>query len=184
MSKEYLTSLLLTTEISLKYYPDPSLRTECKECTWPLEERTRVGNEMLKIMYDNNGYGLAASQVGLDQRLFVMRYPDDIDKGLIVSNPKIEIWGKDYDKQWEGCLSLLSHKAMVRRCTNIEFTYDDLSTGDRICMGTMNINARCVQHEIDHLDGILVFDHIQSELGKKIFLEKYSKAKRKHDRIT
>jgi len=137
---------------------------------------------MIDIMFDHNGIGLAAPQVGLDQRLFVMRDPHDpIHKSAahIFSNPVLEEHGHDKPEDFEGCLSLLSVKTKVKRWHWVEFSFDDLEEpGQRLTWRFEAINARCVQHEIDHLDGILIFDHINSNLVQKMFIEKVLKAKK------
>lgn len=170
-------------DLSLRYYPDPALRVKCTACTWTMEERTRIGKDMIRIMFNKEGYGLAAPQVGLDQRIFVMRDPNSMS-GLIISNPVITNWGPKKLTDWEGCLSLLGQKAKLSRCTDITVEFDDpVLEGKRFCKGFSGLAARCVQHEIDHLDGILIFDHLQSNLAKKIFLEKYAKARKKYARL-
>ncbi len=138
---------------------------------------------MIDIMFAHNGMGLAAPQVGLDQRLFVMRDPHKEEghpsRGIIFSNPVVERHGHDKPEDFEGCLSLLSIKTKVKRWHWIEFSFDDLDEpGQRITWHFQGLNARCVQHEIDHLDGILIFDHINSNLVQKMFIEKVMKAKK------
>lgn len=168
--------------LRLRYHPDPSLRVKCTECEWPIEERRRIGKEMIDIMFDHNGMGLAAPQVGLNQRLFVMRDPHEPARrshGMIFSNPEIVEHGHDKPNDFEGCLSLLSVKTKIKRWHWVEFGFDDLEEpGERLVWRFEGVNARCVQHEIDHLDGILIFDHINSNLVQKLFLERYAKARK------
>lgn len=174
-----------TTALQLKYWPDKVLRTKCIECIWTEEERKRIGNEMLEIMFAYNGYGLSAPQVGLTKRIFVMRDPHAESKGLIFTNAKIITLSEEKNKQWEGCLSLLSHKVMLSRANSVEVEFDAMdpyrdSLSQERCSWTFTgIDARCIQHEIDHLNGIMIFDHINGNLAQKLFLEKYAKSKKK-----
>jgi peptide deformylase len=171
-------------------FPDPCLRVKCIACPDDYQTRLEIGNEMIQIMFDNNGLGLSANQVGLDWRMFVMRNPSNENEGLIFCNPEIYATSKDIIEDTEGCLSLLSKRTKVNRFKSLELKfetmYDDISvdilksTSQRYYEGVW---ARCIQHEIDHLNGILIFDHINSNLVQKIFLEKYYKAKKRYDRL-
>lgn len=168
------------TPLTLRYWPDPNLRVECNECNWDQDERRRTGNEMLEIMYAHHGYGLSAPQVGITSNFFVMRDPQKKDgrPGLIFANPEIVELGNKRVKDFEGCLSLLSMRVPIERATEVEFEFDDPDNeGERLHWRFEGLNARCVQHEMDHLKGVLIFDHINSNLGQKSFLEKYAKKK-------
>ena len=95
--------------LSLRYYPDPVLKTVCSECNWEKHERNRVGHEMLEIMYANHGYGLSAPQVGITSNFFVMRDPDRPtgQPGLIFANPEItDLSNKKVKLQRDACLCL------------------------------------------------------------------------------
>ena len=185
--------------LSLKYWPDPCLKKECNECSHTPAERIEIGEQMIEIMYAYNGYGLSAPQVGLDCRIFVMRTPEMADrpshltiqserKGLIFVNPVILERGTRTAKAWEGCLSLLTQQTQVERATEVTIEYSDPTVLDihkygpsrnieRLTWTAKGLDARCVQHEIDHLNGIMIFDHINSNLSRKLFLEKYFKKK-------
>jgi peptide deformylase len=188
----------LNSNIYLRYYPDPALRVKCTQCHLSSDQCKEVGEEMIQIMYDNDGYGLSASQVGLDFSLFVMRVPEMRErstslsilserKGLIFVNPKIVGMGeKRKTIAPEGCLSLpgVPH-IKIERFAEIEFEYNDpYHEVGRINLLVKGLDARCVQHEIDHLNGIMIFDHINSNLSQKLYLEKYAKhrklASRRH----
>ena len=183
--------------LSLKYWPDPMLKKECDDCSHTPAERIEIGEQMIEIMYAYNGYGLSAPQVGLNCRIFVMRTPEMADrpthlsikeerKGLIFVNPVITKLGSHWVKESEGCLSLLTQRTHVERATEVEIEYSDpfhdmrhdySDNPGRSTWMAKGLDARCIQHEIDHLNGIMIFDHINSNLSKKLFLEKYFKKK-------
>lgn len=173
------------SNLELKLWPDPVLRTKCVEKQIP----TNLGDEMLKVMKAHSGLGLAAPQVGLDYRIFVMEDLHEKGPGMVFANPKIVDHSREMDLGEEGCLSLLSCKVKIPRFrwVDIEFGlpygYPYPVGDDRLEWHFEGILARCIQHEMDHLDGILIFDHITSNLAQKIWLEKYFKRKKKYDRI-
>lgn len=186
-------------DLQLRYWPDPCLRKECDECSHTPAERIEIGEQMIQIMYAYNGYGLSAPQVGLNCRIFVIRTPEMADrpthlsipserKGLIFVNPVILDRSNRMVEDWEGCLSLLTQRTKVDRYTEVTIEYSDPTQAgspkygppkniDRLTWTAKGLDARCVQHEIDHLNGIMIFDHINSNLSKKLFLEKYFKKK-------
>lgn len=170
--------------LSLRYYPDPILQKVCKDCDRSIEEIKEIGIEMIQIMFDNDGYGLSAPQVGLDERIFVMRDPADRRQGLTFVNPII-IAKQGVLVENEGCLSLPEVRVKISRAMRIDVDFDSQQENDlRIARHFEGWDARCIQHEIDHLDGIMIFDHIKSNLGKRLFLDKYYKKRRKYDRIS
>jgi peptide deformylase len=168
--------------LSLKYWPDSILRTVCSGSD---TTDFLAGEEMIKLMIEKHGMGLAAPQVGLTSRLFVMRDPDDNNKGLIFVNPVITEHSKDTYKDNEGCLSFPGPRVDIERFkwVNVEFDVPlgyTLPVGDdRLTWHFEGIYARCVQHEIDHLNGIMIFDHVKSNLAKKLVLDKYAKLRRR-----
>lgn len=166
----------MNSDLRLRYYPDSVLKTVCRECRMPTDEIQSLGSKMLEIMFENNGYGLSANQVGVTTRLFVMRDPENENLGLIFPNPTIEEYGTHKELDFEGCLSLPMQRTKLERFKRVEFTFDDIEEpGERKQWSFEGVNARCVQHELDHLNGILLFDHIKSNLSQKSFLERYAK---------
>lgn len=170
--------------LSLRYWPDPVLRIKCEESPIPVG----AVEEMIRIMRENNGYGLSAPQAGLTCRLFVMRDPKDPNKSLIFANPIITAWGSQIYSDNEGCLSVPGPRVSIERPFAIEVEFDVTPEhkpllGDRLTWHLEGLSARCVQHEIDHLNGIMIFDHIKSKLGQKIFLEKSAKERRRRARL-
>ena len=136
-------------------------------------------NQMLECMYQNNGIGLAAPQVGILKRLIVIDCSDskDTNKPLKLINPEIVKLSKDISEFEEGCLSLPSQYAKVTRPSEITLKYKN--TEGLLCETEFSgLEATCIQHEIDHLDGKLFVDHI-SKLKKNIIIKKLKKFKKK-----
>ena len=136
-------------------------------------------NQMLECMYQNNGIGLAAPQVGILKRLIVIDCSDskDTNKPLKLINPEIVKLSKDISEFEEGCLSLPSKYAKVTRPSEITLKYKN--TEGLLCETEFSgLEATCIQHEIDHLDGKLFVDHI-SKLKKNIIIKKLKKFKKK-----
>ena len=135
-------------------------------------------DQMLECMYQNNGIGLAAPQVGILKRLVVIDCSDnkDIKKPLKLINPEIIKLSKNISEFEEGCLSLPSQYAKVTRPYEITLKYRNIE--GLICESIFSgLEATCIQHEIDHLDGKLFVDHI-SKLKKNIIIKKLKKLKK------
>ena len=135
-------------------------------------------NQMLECMYQNNGIGLAAPQVGILKRLVVIDCSDNEDKKkpLKLINPEITKSSKNISEFEEGCLSLPSQYAKVIRPSEITLKYKN--TEGFLCETEFSgLEATCIQHEIDHLDGKLFVDHI-SKLKKNIIIKKLKKLKK------
>ena len=136
-------------------------------------------DEMLECMYQNNGIGLAAPQVGILKRLVVIDCSDNkhLKKALKFINPEITKLSKNISEFEEGCLSLPSQYAKVLRPSEITLKYRNIE--GLICESKFSgLEATCIQHEIDHLDGKLFVDHI-SKLKKNIIIKKLKKLKKK-----
>lgn len=148
-------------------YPHPALRHEAKPLRAIDAETRRVANEMLELMYEAKGLGLAAPQVALPYRLLVMNFagdPEQKDQECVAINPVlVEKKGGTEDAS-EGCLSFPGLYQKVRRSkTAIVRAYD--LEGKLFEMTTHELPARIWQHEIDHLDGTLYIDKM-GPLGK------------------
>ena len=158
--------------------PDPRL----KQISQPIEavddEVRRLMDDMLESMYAAKGIGLAAPQVGVLKRVIVLDLAKDGEapQVLQLANPELT-WVSDEDATYEeGCLSLPDHYADVVRPAAIELRYLDREGGAR-SLKAEGLLATCIQHEIDHLDGILFVDHI-SALKRNMILRKLLKAKK------
>ena len=132
--------------------PDERLNTVCTEVDPSSPNIATLAEGMVETMIRHNGRGLAAPQVGYLSRLFCMKYGSGV---LIMCNPRIVRRGKDVTAGEEGCLSIPGRKAMVDRHKIITVEWVDLGGGARSAK-MRGLDARCVQHEIDHLDGILI----------------------------
>lgn len=117
--------------------------------------------DMFDTMAAQIGAGLAAPQIGVSQRIVIFgvesnpRYPDvEAVPTTVLINPEVEILGKETDEMWEGCLSVPGMRGLVERYTHLRYTgYDQY--GNRFEREARGFHARVVQHECDHLDGIL-----------------------------
>jgi len=140
--------------LQLRIRPDPVLRVKAEPVMEFDKELHELMEEMLKFMRLHNGIGLAAPQVGISRRIIVA----DIGTGpLSLANPEIlDATGKD--KMVEGCLSLPGVEVNVRRKKRIEVTGVS-SRGKEVHTTVSDLMARVIQHEIDHLNGILICDY-------------------------
>ena len=118
----------------------------------PPEDPKEIEKNMIEAVERYGGLGLSANQCGLPYRMFVMR---TADKGVVAFwNPKITKLSNDTDNMKEGCLSFPDIYLMIKRSKVIEFEYQD-TEGEKITLVLEGMAARCVQHELDHLNGIL-----------------------------
>jgi len=141
-------------------------------------------DDMLETMAEYHGVGLAAPQVHESVRLFVAALDtgdDDEEEGeaIAIINPEITIAGPDVVEDWEGCLSIPDIRGRVPRAREIKVRALD-RTGARIELSAHDFPARVIQHETDHLDGVLFFDRMKS-LVSMTFLDEYARYWRKTD---
>ena len=158
--------------------PDPRLKAKCKSVARVDAKIARLMDDMLETMYAAPGIGLAAPQVGIAQHVIVLDVAKDDDPPapLRMANPEL-VWVSDDDAVFsEGCLSLPEHYADVTRPARIRVRYLDHENEIREleAEGTL---ATCIQHEMDHLDGVLFVDHLTA-LKRNIILRKLVKAKK------
>ena len=147
-----------TQNLRIRIFPDPCLREKSTEIDPTCAEVQQVAAQMIQLMHEANGAGLAAPQVGLAWRLFVTRNPDSDDGGLVWSNPTITPVESPMDADTEGCLSLPGIEVEVNRPSRVRIAADD-PTGQRFEVES-GIMARVWQHELDHLDGVLIIDRM------------------------
>ena len=158
--------------------PDPRLKLACAPVVKVDAPIRRLMDDMLETMYAAPGIGLAAPQVGVTRRVIVV---DAAGKGeqprpLRMADPEI-VWASDEDNTYsEGCLSLPEHYADVVRPKAVRVRYLDHENEMRE-LAADGLLATCVQHEMDHLDGVLFVDRI-SALKRSMILRKLLKAKR------
>jgi peptide deformylase len=158
--------------------PDPRLKLVAKPVDTVDAKLRRLMDDMLDTMYGSIGVGLAAPQVGVSQRVIVIDVAREGEKAnpMRIANPEI-IWRSDETTvAQEGCLSVPEHYADVSRAAKIRLRYLDHENEIRE-IDADGLLATCLQHEIDHLDGVLFVDHI-SALKRGMILRKLQKAKR------
>jgi peptide deformylase len=158
--------------------PDPRLKVKARLVTAVDDEVRRLMDDLLETMYGAIGVGLAAPQVGVASRVLVVDVAREGEKPkpLKLANPEI-IWRSPETMICnEGCLSLPEHYAEVTRPAKVRLRYLDYQNEIRE-MEAEGLLATCLQHEIDHLDGILFVDHISS-LKRGMILRKLAKSKR------
>ena len=158
--------------------PDPRLKITAKAVKAVDDDVRALMDDMLESMHVANGIGLAAPQVGDSRRVIVVdisRAEEEPDP-IRMANPEL-LWVSDEEgNHEEGCLSLPEQYAEVERPKSIRVRYLDRS-GEEQVLDATGMLATCIQHEMDHLDGILFVDHISS-LKRKMILRKLSKAKK------
>jgi len=158
--------------------PDPRLKVKCKPVAKVDAKIARLMDNMLETMYAAPGIGLAAPQVGIAQRVIVIDAAREGEKPapLKMANPELT-WVSDEDAVFnEGCLSLPEHYADVVRPKAIKVRFLDHENEIRE-IAAEGMLATCIQHEMDHLDGILFVDHLTA-LKRNIILRKLLKAKK------
>lgn len=160
--------------------PDPVLKTEAKEVQTVGTDIQKQLDRMLQTMYDAPGIGLAANQVGLLNRVIVMDLADR-EEGeeaapWFMINPEV-IWeSEEMSVMQEGCLSIPQQFADVERPAQVRVKYLDYN-GKQNEMEASGLLSHCVQHEIDHLNGVLFTDYLTS-LKRNMMLKKVDKLKK------
>ena len=147
------------------------------------EPEKELMNDMLETMYAANGIGLAAIQIGVPKRIIAMDLSKEENKKLPMYfvNPVITKKNNEKVTYEEGCLSVPNQFAEIDRPSKCEVEYLDYN-GNKQNLQAEGLLATCIQHEIDHLEGILFIDYL-SKLKKTIIIKKLSKQKIKLDRI-
>ena len=158
--------------------PDPRLKRRAEPVAKVDDEVRKIMDDMLDTMYAANGIGLAGPQVGVLKRIIVVDVARDGDgrQPMQMANPEV-IWESDDARSYEeGCLSLPEHFAEVIRPEAVKVRYLDRDNEIRT-IDADDILATCIQHEIDHLDGVLFVDHISS-LKRNMIIKKLQKLKK------
>jgi peptide deformylase len=145
----------------IRKYGDPVLKQRASEITDIDGKLARLADDMLVTMYEEPGSGLAAPQVGVQKRLFVY----DVGQGPVaVVNPQIV----ESDGEWvydEGCLSIPGLSFELVRPRNVHLVGFDLD-GNEVSIEATDLEARCLQHELDHLDGVLYIERLDDDQRK------------------
>lgn len=164
--------------------PDPRLKSMAEPVAAVDDGVRALMDDMLETMYDAGGIGLAAPQVGVLRRVIVLDVArrnggdgkDVQSEPMALANPEVVWESGDVAVREEGCLSLPEQYAEVERPVSIRVTYLDRDNNPREAEADALL-ATCIQHEIDHLDGLLFVDHVSS-LKRSMILRKLTKAKR------
>ncbi|HEX4519379.1 MAG TPA: peptide deformylase [Gaiellaceae bacterium] len=148
----------------IRQYPDPALRMRAREVTEFDEFLMQLAERMFSLMGDAQGVGLAATQVGTLQRVFVFELEDQGPQAVV--NPVLSNFSEEKATDEEGCLSLEEIRVPVERSTKV--TLDGVNpAGEPVHLELEGLSARVVQHEIDHLDGVLIIDRTDAEHRKQ-----------------
>ena len=157
--------------------PNKILRQVSKPVTKVGIDEQKLMDDMLETMYSANGIGLAAIQVGVPKRIIVMDIYKEKDKKnpMYFVNPVIKNQDSKKTTYEEGCLSVPNQFAEIDRPKKCEVEYLDYN-GNKKILKAEGLLATCIQHEMDHLEGILFIDYL-SKLKKSIIIKRLSKIK-------
>jgi peptide deformylase len=149
-------------------WPDPRLTETCAPITDLVGVQT-LAADMLETMYNAPGRGLAAPQVGAMLRMFVMDagWKEGKSDPLVCINPMFQDIGEERAESDEGCLSIPGVTALVNRPVKVQMQWTGLN-GARYVQSFEGFAATCVQHEMDHLDGVVTFDHLDAATRAEI----------------
>ena len=163
--------------------PDPILRKKSKNLEKVDNELRKLMDDMLETMYSAPGIGLAAVQIGILKRLIVIDLSsgDQKKNPLYLINPEIIFTSKKTLIREEGCLSLPGHFAEVERPSECHINYIDYN-GNKKVLKAEGLLSTCIQHEIDHLNGILFIDYL-SKLKRDMIIKKLKKNKQNKNKI-
>ena len=160
---------------------DPILRTAAAEVDAFDPDLKTLVRDMFETMYHAEGIGLAAPQIGISQRVIVvdLRSEEQPEARLALINPEIVWASKESEKAPEGCLSIPGLEEVIKRSSAIRVEAVDIDGGS-IELETEGLFARVLQHEIDHIDGILFVDRV-SALKRRILMKKWKKIQSEED---
>jgi peptide deformylase len=155
----------------VRQYPDPALRNAATAVAEVDDEVQRLAERMLDVMERAHGVGLAAPQLGILRRILVYRASDE-DEPKVLINPELVERSDETEVGTEGCLSLLGGELQVpvERHLRVRVAGRDAS-GDAVDLDVEGFEARVIQHEIDHLDGILIFDRAEDQKRREALRE-------------
>ncbi|WP_315790544.1 peptide deformylase [Fischerella sp. JS2] len=160
--------------LELHYLGDRVLRQGAKRVTKVDEEIRKLAREMLQTMYSQDGIGLAAPQVGIHKQVIVIDLEPDnaANSPLVLINPTIKQVSRDICVAQEGCLSIPGVYMDVKRPEVVEISYKD-EYGRPKTLKASDLLGRCIQHEIDHLNGVVFVDRVENSLALAQELSKY-----------
>ncbi|CAM3702731.1 peptide deformylase [Rheinheimera salexigens] len=166
--------------LNVLHYPDERLRTIAKPVTEITSEIKQLVQDMIDTMYDENGIGLAATQVDAHLRIVVIDISEDRDTAMVFINPELSALNGETSYE-EGCLSVPQNYALVDRAETVTVKAQGLD-GNWFTIDADGLLAICLQHELDHLVGKLFIDYLsplkRDRIRKK--LEKEAKMAQRH----
>ncbi len=160
-------------DLPILHLGTPVLRLRAREIQEMDDEVRELARRMLTTMYGAGGQGLAAPQVGVSRRIAVVDVPPGTGDRYVLVNPRALAVSEERVRGIEGCLSIPGVREVVERPAEVLIEALDLE-GGYLRLEAGGELARCLQHEIDHLDGVLYIDHL-SPLARQILLKRYRK---------
>lgn len=162
-------------KLEVRILGDPILRARAGEVAAVTDKTKQLISDMFETMYAEDGVGLAAPQVGIGERIIVVDAQQDDLPAFALINPVILEFGKETEKGEEGCLSIPGLRDLVERSYRV-VVKGMTPEGEERHLELEGLPARIVQHEVDHLDGIMFIDRV-SPLKRKLLLSKWQKTK-------
>jgi peptide deformylase len=161
--------------------PDPRLRQKSEPVAAVDQDLRALVEDMFETMYEAPGIGLAAIQIGVPRRIVTMDLAkkDDAKEPRVFINPEIVSSSEEQSAYEEGCLSIPDYYEEVERPATVKVKYRDLDWKEHEIEAD-GLLATCLQHEIDHLNGVLFIDHI-SKLKRDMVMKKFKKAAKRGD---
>ena len=161
--------------LTILEYPDQRLRTVAKPVTEITADTQRIIDDMIETMYASKGVGLAATQVNIHLRIVVMDLSEEGNSPEVLINPSYEPIGEEKSEIQEGCLSVPGFFELLDRYEHVRLTAQDRD-GNTYTKDHSGLAAVCVQHELDHLQGVLFVDSL-SRLKQTRIRDKLNKKK-------
>ena len=165
------------TKLKIIKYPDPFLKQKCLPVTSFDKELKILTDNMLKTMYESEGIGLSAIQIGVLKRIIVIDITEELKKPLILINPVITPSNSKFLEFKEGCLSFPGIYESVKRNEEIAVDYNSIE-GKKLSMKATGLLSICIQHEVDHLEGVVFLDRLSGlkrNRAEKKFLKKLNR---------
>ncbi|MEE8233935.1 MAG: peptide deformylase [Gammaproteobacteria bacterium] len=166
--------------LEVLHYPDAGLRKKAVPIETVDESCRILAMDMLQTMYENNGIGLASTQVNVQKRLVVIDLSEDKNEPIYLINPEI-LSSEGFEESLEGCLSVPEYYDTVIRAERITYRFQDLE-GKVIESEADGLLSVCIQHEIDHLDGKLFIDYL-SPMKRRRLRKKHEKQEKYQAKI-
>lgn len=163
--------------LKILHYPNPNLRKTAAPVMEVNQEIRKLIDDMFETMYEDNGIGLAAIQVGIEKQIFVIDISEERNQPLVFINP-VFIEKEGMQKHQEGCLSVPGIFAEVKRAKSVKVEALD-KNGEKFTLEATDLLAVVIQHEYDHLLGKLFVDHL-SPLKRQLLKKKMKKLHRKN----